>query len=290
MGQVITQPVTTSGAPASPGRRRFFVASGVLLVAALGLNFAVQALQLHFKKEPVPMRLRFGDAMPPRIGDWVQVARNDSMDADMLQALGTDQYLFCKYVNAKALGLTPEAAEKELAGKSFEEQSKWLDQALARQAGGGRLRSAMPVVSLGLSYYTGKADTVAHIPERCYVADGYDPVNPTSESWELDAGRSVPVRRITFENQVASSQRLPCNVAYFFNTNGEYESDSLRVRAKLQDLFARYGYYAKVELMCVAPQGQDQEAWRHMRDFLSAALPRVEQALPVWAEYRDRKN
>ena len=39
-----------------------------------------------------------------------------------------------------------------------------------------RIRPKNPkaVVNLGLTYYTGLVDTVAHIPDRCYIADGYE--------------------------------------------------------------------------------------------------------------------
>jgi hypothetical protein len=70
-------------------------------------------------------------------------------------------------------------------------------------------------------------------------------------------------------------------VAYFFHTNGVYTSESGDVRLKLQNLLARYGYYAKVELMV---QSKDREAAKEaMQDFLRSALPEVEHCLPDWA-------
>jgi hypothetical protein len=255
----------------------FLIAAAVLLVAAIGLNASVQFLQLHFKKEAVPLRKSFSDptAMPQVIGPWVQVAREDTLDADMLASLATNDFLFCYYVNSKELGLTPHDIQKMMEGKNV------LDQKL--ELGKLQRRKPTAILQFTLAYYTGKADTVAHIPERCYVGDGFDPINPQTEKWRVGE-QTLEVRHITFENQTGA--RVPCNVAYFFHTNGRYESDSLRVRATLQNLFARYGYYSKAELMC---QASDRTASQlAMQDFLAQALPAFEAALPDWKQYQGK--
>jgi hypothetical protein len=254
------------------GSRGFVAAFLGLLVAAAGLNFAASYLQLHFRKEPVPLRGTFKETIPLVVGDWVQVIREEKLDADLQAALATDQYLFATYVNARALGQTPERLRREFADKSPLDQQQLLSTY--------RQRYAAAVLATAFTYYTGKADTVAHIPERCYVGDGFDPVNPRREAWGLD--RDLSVRFITFENQ-RDARLPPYNVAYFFSVNGRYTDDSLAVRAELQNLFHRYGYYAKVELLCVA---NDREAAATaMRDFLGAVLSHVEAALPDWSQY-----
>jgi hypothetical protein len=104
-------------------------------------------------------------------------------------------------------------------------------------------------------------------------------------AWPID-GRAVEARYLTFEN-TDRHNAPPCHVAYFFHVNGRYESDSMAVRLALQNLFSRYGYYAKIELRSDMLDRADSESV--MRDFLAAALPHVENALPDWSEYRDRK-
>lgn len=249
----------------------------VLLVAAIGLNAAVLKLQLHFKKKPVPMRQAFKDVMPPVMGNWVQVGKDVTLDADYLAALGTDQFLFCQYVNATDVGRSAQDVYEEFKDLSFDDQRAKL----------AKLQQAYPsaVVSLALTYYTGKADTVAHIPERCYVADGFEPISPATLSWNLGS-RGVEVRFISFDNQTSRTSQ-PCHVAYFFQVNGRYESSSLAVRRALQNLFERYGYYAKVELRSDAPDRAAAE--RSMRELLSAALPEAEKALPDWNQYQGRE-
>jgi hypothetical protein len=255
----------------------FLVAVGVLLVAALGLNASVQFLQLHFKKQPVPIRQAFKTGMPEVMGSWVQLARDENLNHDLVDALGTKEFLFCHYVNAAALNTAPASLAKEFARLPLADQK----QKAADIAG----TYPEAVVSLGLTYYTGSADTVAHIPERCYLADGFGLEQQGSPAWEI-GGRTVETRFLTFEN--TDRQNAPkSHVGYFFHVNGAYEGNSLRVRAALQNLFARYGYYAKVEVRVdKVPRGQAEGV---IRDFLTAALPHVEASLPDWSEYKDRK-
>lgn len=255
----------------------FLVAVAVLLVAALGLNASVQFLQLHFKKQPVPIRQSFKTGMPEVMGNWVQMARDENLNHDLVDALGTKEFLFCHYVNAAALNKSPAALAKEFGALPLADQKKKAVEILREKP--------EAVLSLGLTYYTGSADTVAHIPERCYLADGYALKQQGSPVWPID-GRSVESRFLTFENTDRQNSP-PCHVAYLFHVNGGYEGSSLQVRAALQNLFARYGYYAKVEVRADAMQRGQAETV--IREFLAASLPHVEASLPDWSQYKDRK-
>src|SRR5688572_19800164 len=80
----------------------FLAAVGVLLVAAVGLNAAVGAMRLHFKKLPVPLEHSLYDpehGIPSSLGHWVQVSKDEPLDHTMLEALGTDEFVFRDYVN-----------------------------------------------------------------------------------------------------------------------------------------------------------------------------------------------
>jgi hypothetical protein len=274
-------PFPVAGQPQSPqapsgifGSRSFIIAFITVLVAAVGLNFSVSYLQLHFKKAAVPLRGNFKKDIPVRVGQWVQVAREDTLDPDVQTALATDEFLFCTYLNARALNTTVDDLTTKFAGKSIKEQKALVDKY--------RMQNATAVVSITFTYYTGKADTVAHIPERCYVGGGFDPVNPQTEQWGLN--RSLDVRYITFESQ--SSQAPPFNVAYFFHVNGRYTSDNFEVRRQLQNLFNRYGYYAKVETLCIT--SDRLAAANSMQSLLAQLLPHVEKVLPNWSDYQSK--
>src|SRR5687767_3564117 len=82
----------------------FAVAVGLLFLAALGLNAATQAMQLHFKKLAVPLAAPLHEpdkgGLPRELGPWVQVTRDEPLDHTMLEALGTKDFVFRHYVNS----------------------------------------------------------------------------------------------------------------------------------------------------------------------------------------------
>ena len=108
--------------------RRMVALVLILAVAAVGLNATVQFMRLHFKKESVPMRQRFDQAVPIVLGSWVQVIREEKLEAQIEEALATDQFLLCSYVNAKAIGQSPDALRKRFSDKkTIKEQKAELD-------------------------------------------------------------------------------------------------------------------------------------------------------------------
>jgi|GEM_PF-632549 len=184
----------------------------------------------------------------------------------------------------KELMAKPEllAAELDQALGNHTTNAKTTDQ---RNLALGQVQMFYPdaIVRLAVTYYTGGADTVAHVPERCYVADGFQPdFWPPPPTWTLADGRSLTVRYINFVDQTGEN-RINRSVGYFFHVNGHYESDPLSVRRSLQNLLQRYGYYAKVELMTLdRGQGDQTRSQKTMTDFLSSALPQIEKTFPDW--------
>ncbi len=254
----------------------FLIVIGVLALSAVGLNVAVSALQLQFKKEAVPLKQELS-TLPPRLGDWVQVSKDEPLDHELQSTLATDKYVFRDFVNTKLVSPVDLA---KFEGLGSRERKDLVSQ----------IQAAKPsaVISLALTYYTGMVDTVAHIPERCYVADGYQPSDtPETLSWDMGPNRlgktpgdpKIDVRFINFEDQTGA-RRVTKRVAYFFFANGKYESDPLSVRQTLQDLRAKHGFYSKVELMAIIPD--HDECARVMSDFLKSVMPEVEKCYPDW--------
>jgi hypothetical protein len=252
----------------------FIVVATILLIAAAGLGAAAEYLHLHFRKLAVPMTRSFAE-MPPRLGKWLQVSIDSGLAHDIQETLGTDKYLYRDYVDTSLLSQQELDA---LKNKSPEEIRELLAPI--------RAKNPAAVLNVGLTYYTGLVDTVAHIPERCYIADGYEPTNTNDTHWTALAGRpgSDLVRSITFEDATPGRASFRRNVAYVFNCNGEYMNDSIAVRKRLANLLERYGYYTKVELQTLnlAPD----EANRVMNDFLTQALPEFEKSLPDWKQFQ----
>jgi hypothetical protein len=256
----------------------FVIAVVILAVSAVGMNAAIAYLGWVLKKEPVKLTRELTE-VPVKVGTWVQVSTDEPLDPDLQQELATDKYIFRDYVDSSKVS----AAELARFEGKTAKQRKDLAAILQR---------AQPdaVVNLAVTYYTGKVDTVAHIPERCYVADGYVPQSQDTVMWDMGPNRlghsvksgadqKLGARYLNFVDQTATG-RLTRRVAYFFFANGKYESDSLKVRQTLQDLQHKHAFYSKVELMSVIQD--DATAQRVMAGFLKAVMPEVEKCYPDW--------
>jgi hypothetical protein len=277
-------------------RPTFLVVLLVLLVSAIGINAATTAMKLYFKKEALPLRAKEGlSALPTQLGPWVAIPEAHTINPDMAHELGTDKYVFRTYIDTSAtyngVPITNRAEVLGLESLTPEER--------ARKIGDWRTKSLNSVVNLAVTYYTGKVDTVPHVPDRCMVADGFQPTEYKVLDWRLGdynpaTPRDVKLRFIDFEDQTDRGVRQNRCVTYFFHANGNYMDDPNAVRLKLQDLFQRYGYFAKIEVMTLLPQrpgaieddpqrkGDRKLAATAVQQFLTAALPEIEKILPDW--------
>ena len=252
----------------------FLTVALVLLVAAVSLNGATEFLQLHFKKEKVDLRKKLTE-IPARLGPWQQVTTDMAITHEIEDVLGTKDYIYRFYVDTRRVH--PDVLEQ------FKDKDENTQREMIAVL---QSRDPQAVVYAAVTYYSGMVDTVAHIPDRCYVADGYEPASYDVVKWSALDGRpgDGAARYINFEDQTPSRKSVTKNVAYFFHSNGEYTNDPLGVRRKLQNLFETHGYYAKVELLMVT--GDRQGAAGQMNDFLTSALPELENCLPDWKQVK----
>ena len=276
-------------------RPAFWIVAGVLLAGAVGLNAASSVMKLYFRKEALPLRAPEGlMALPREIGSWVMVPEAHTVDADLIHSLGTDKYVFRKYVDTGALGRTGlKLATKEdvLALQSMEPKDR--SDRLARWF----RENQGAWVELAVTYYTGKVDTVPHVPDRCMVAGGFQPVLYEVLEWPMGiytggAARRVPVRFIDFQFVDPMRQMGNRCVTYFFHANGKYMDDPNAVRSKLQSLNERCGYFAKIEVMTPLPTRERETdelkaadrklAMVATQKFLTVSLPEIEKLLPDW--------
>ena len=248
----------------------FVVVAIILLTCAVGLNGATHFLQLHFKKLPVPLAMPL-NSVPERLGPWVQVSIDQTIAHEMQEVLGTDKYVFRDYGDSRLISAKEMDAFKD---KTPSERLLLLQNL--------QLKNPSAVVNVSLTYYTGLVDTVAHIPDRCYIADGFEPTSYKVEAWSALHGRpgDQQVRYIVFEDQTPNRGAVPKNVAYFFNCNGKYENDPIGVRKSLASLFEKYGYYMKIEVQTLELKPDDGA--KVMNEFLTHALPDIEKCLPDW--------
>ena len=305
-------PQNASSWKAAFASRSFLLAVGVLAVAALGLNTAARALEVYFQKQPVPLRQRLADeqsGVPKQLGHWVSVQQTSSLNPDVQYALGTKEFVFRTYVNSRVAGqdvvdqLVKLSREMDALDATDDAQARQKKLKQAEWHGVlRRIQTSTPeaVMALNVTFYTGMVDTVAHVPERCMVADGYEPKSPRFVP--IDAGtypdgtpRKFEMSFATFEDQTGHG-RVGRNVAYFFHCNGGYEPSSVGVRGKLQNLFEKHAYYAKVEMMTDEPVRQNArgdstetdagKSIAAMADLMTVALPEVERCLPDWKAFK----
>ncbi|MGB7159456.1 MAG: exosortase-associated EpsI family protein [Tepidisphaeraceae bacterium] len=260
----------------------FLVAVVILAIAAVGLNASVGYLKLHFKKEPVPMARALG-SMPRDLGVWRQVSVDEPLDPEIEHALGTKEYVFRDYMDTRAVGMETieqiRRLNESIVSATGKEEIEELKKQRAQFIHQTRVNHPKGVVNLAVTYYTGLVDTVAHVPDRCYVADGYEPKTWEEVKWNIDDGKPVEVRYINFEDGSGRSS-FTRSVSYFFHVNGSFVASPEGVRIRLQNLLERHGYYAKVEVMTLIDD--HDESARVMTDFLSSALPEVRKSLPDW--------
>ncbi len=280
-------------------RPAFIIAAVALLVAAVGLNGAVNFMQLHFKKEAAELSHPLG-TISDRLGTWVQVSEDQPLDKEMQDVLGTDKYIFRDYVDERVCGsgiqhtfrTLTDAIRQANNPQEREEREKDYHRKLNEIRG----KTPNAVVSLSVTYYTGMVDTVAHVPDRCVTADGYEPKTYDIVKWPI--ARDLPekdrqdkddieVRYINFEDQTGTSN-VPRSIAYFFHVNGEFNSSPLGVRQKLANLFERKAYYAKIETMTT--MSDDKESARVLTDFLTSAMPEIQRCMPDWDKEHGRAS
>jgi hypothetical protein len=280
----------------------FVLVAGILLIGALGLNAATSFLNLFFRKEALPLRGELSTFTKKDLNGWVWVPEEQTLDPDTAHALGTDRYIMCTFIDT----MTPGPGGSPVASrKDVEALANLKPEQRAAKVFEYRVKNTYSVINVAITYYTGKVDTVPHVPDRCYVADGFQPTEYQEASWllgryENGADRSVPVRFIDFEDQTPRGQQNRC-VGYFFQANGQYLSDPNQVRFKLQDLRTRYAYFAKIEVMTILPlrpgttsedpmrQKDRGQAAKAMQKFLEAALPEIEKVLPDWERANAKK-
>lgn len=265
----------------------YFVTVVVLVLSALGFRAGVAALDLYLRKEPVPLRMALS-TVPPQLGRWKQIGTDGIFSAEVIESLGTTQYLDRSY-------------------------------ALDGDPGKG-------VLALHVAYYTGMIDTVPHVPERCWGAAGMvmaeqprevalevdsgswacsdGPLSPSGEPYPATTVSDVVTRRPetvhmplgAYEASMTEFQerRDPTKRqvgGYFFITNGRTTPSAYVVRSYAFDLSNRYAYYCKVQVSGIFPQATSARDWSEQAgDLLTHAMPHIMRCLPDWPQWESSKD
>jgi hypothetical protein len=276
----------------SPRTRAFIFAVVVLFGCAAGLSAAISALKINLKKLPITVRPQCS-SIPVQTASWKQLRQDELMKAEVLETLGTHNYLSRWYVERKpAEGKQPRAVQVHLA------------------------------------YYTGMVDTVPHVPDRCFVAGGADMIggpwttpvrlHGLESQWvedssaAADAAKALDAKNVKIystrlgENSAApgNSVRLPRGIealdmrafefkqpgmtaptyaGYFFIANGGLTSLAQDVRLLAFDLKSDYAFYLKVQFMSFDVQSQEELA-QLAGSLLDELLPDIMLCVPDWTD------
>lgn len=134
-------------------------------------------------------------------------------------------------------------------------------------------RDDLRAVNLHLAYYTGNPDTLPHIPDRCLVAAGAEPIDTRT----IRVNDALDATLLLYHPPTQPDRTAA--VIYFFIANGRSVADASRVRAIAFDPTRRTSYHCKVELNL--PDTADAaQAATLAGEFLRDALPAIMSLLP----------
>lgn len=281
------------------GQRVAAFAVSVLLLggAAVGFGMAKRAYSWHLQKLPIQPP---GDRQLRTITDeterWVRHGDDEIVSLEILEELGTENYLTRWYVEKLPEGSTDRAR----------------------------------AVQLHMAYYTGGIDTVPHVPERCFVGGGMQqsaeaqvvdiPLDTSTwladrtveDTWPVAAGRIYTTRLSGDHRHVGdglspnSRVRLPLDVTpdsplrlrvsaflmpgggkqfagYFFVANGGTVASAEGVRTLAFDLTSDYAYYLKVQFTSSSVESAEELA-ELAGGLLDGLLGEVMNCVPDWVE------
>ena len=256
------------------------VVASVLLVASAGQSSVLAITRTVLFKHPLPLRHQLVQ-IPPKAGTWEKRGEDRQLKPAEQEALGTKKYLTRIY-----------------------EDTSWPEDKPGRRA------------RIHVAYYTGKPETVPHVPERCFVAGGVRPIGTQVTALDLEGPAfqqkdrhlvaqsklhrgqvHIPARRIRatmfkYEQKRRGLMPLPgdrsgpaSNVLYFFAANGQFLPTATDVRKLGWDPSDKYAYYCKIEVQFFGLSDRDM-ARQRAADLLSELLPEIMACLPDWVQVK----
>jgi hypothetical protein len=273
-----------------PVRTAFVTGCVALLVGGLGFRVAMAQLQAFLRKEAVPLREPL-DRIPVSLGRWKQVGKDSVFSDALVEELGTRNYVDRMY----ALDGDP----------------------------------AKGVMQVHVAYYTGMIDTVPHIPERCWNANGMvmlgqpevRPIDVDRSGWDLVGGptradgetrypmaevRDSVTRKVSKVAMPPGELRMTVTTfqdprvpnatflgGYLFIANGDSTPSALDVRNLSFKLTDRFAYYCKIQFSARLPGPAEKvapEFDRMTSELVQVLLPNLMRCLPDWPSVEAAAN
>ncbi len=222
-----------------------------MVVCSLGMTTVIRAFGLYLQKKEVEADSgRKLHSITPRTANWIRVGDDDELPNDVVDELGTTNYVSRRYVERNPPADRPPY-----------------------------------VLDFHAAYYTGMIDTVPHVPDRCFIGGGMQRMS-AAELVELDLNDStwvevtqgVPEKwkgqifttRLSSDYGDGRGRRviLPRDphdlrmrvghyadqagrdiwAGYFFIANGGHVASAEGVRLLAFNLTDDYAYYLKVQV------------------------------------------
>ena len=254
----------------SSQRRAMLVVVGLVVLSRVGMSFAMDALNIHLKKESVPIRRALAD-VPRILGQWEAVGDDQRLSEEFIEELGTDQFLTRSYEHA---------------------DGRFLQLHLAYYTG---MIDAVPHVPDRCLVATGGFD-LEQLPENLPLDIGQPSWEKIDESWfqvgieDPLTGRIadvyIPSGNLSLRTSSFVRADQPGTVlwgGYFFVANGDFASTPESVKRLAFDPSQKFAYYCKVQLVTQMKRRQDRSEFVDAsREFLELLMPYLMRSLPDW--------
>lgn len=205
----------------------FMVCAIILAVSAASKEVVIRTLGVQLTKLPISLKSPFDQMDEKKLAPYVVRNKQKITNRDVLESLGTEEYLQWTLEDANAPAESPTR-----------------------------------FCSLFITYYTGNPDMVPHVPDECYVGGGNQRVS--AEEIVIDAisypgwkpaaqtamPASVPMQYVVFSHQEKNglTPETRFSVQYLFKANGQYCGSRTETRTVLgKNFFCKYSYFAKIE-------------------------------------------
>jgi len=215
----------------------FLVAAVILLAAAILIGPVAWSMNFQQGKAAIPLRKPLSAMDVDRLRPY-RVVERITLDAPVLDALGTDQYI------------------------------NWRLQDTSLPPG-----EPLHDILLFITFDTGGQNLVPHVPDECRLGAGYQPARP-HENREIridgELRREIPLRVCTFV-KTAVFQKDEQTVVYLFHANGDFASTREEVRMAFNDPRDHFAYFSKVEVSF--PRASREQSVEGAARLLSKLLP-----------------
>ncbi len=232
--------------------RAFIICTIVLVFSLVFIQGGAKLFGVHLIKKALPLKNSLDDLDTQKLSPYVVMNKHTIEDEDMLNTLGTREYI-----------------QWQLENTSVDKDDPTRH------------------VILFITYYTGDPGKVPHVPEVCYTGSGSQVEDKQSGTIAVQDNKGknieVPVRLLSISRQQGGA-RIYSTVTYFFGTNGDYEKSRNGVRIRTNNPLNKYAYFSKVEMTFVSSHKLDKEvAITATEDLTRKVLPiLLEDHWPDW--------